>query len=249
MSASTRRSFVAALLMAGLPGSLALSSPVRAAPDTALRLPERPMRLTRILTRGLSDDGVSAITVRRWWDVTFERQGRGVVVNGRQAGAEVEAPPKLAELAGIEQQRDASGMFPLMLSDRGTILTAPPVPDESDTLVAALRAAEAVIARQPRLSGEERNRLRFYLAEVHRAGSGLLDALPGDLLFPAGSPVNRSETVALPDGLTGRFALSYTALCQPDAPWLARAERRVATAVGGLAREAREVWTLEPSDP
>jgi hypothetical protein len=33
------------------------------------------------------------------------------------------APPKLAELARIEQQRDASGMFPLMLSESGALLT------------------------------------------------------------------------------------------------------------------------------
>lgn len=249
VSASTRRSFVAALFAAGFAGSLGLPFPARAAPDAPLRLPESPMRLRRILTRGPGDKGSAAITVERWWDVRFARQGRGAVVSGRQAGARVDAPPKLAELARIEQQRDASGMLPLMLSEAGTILTAPPAPGESDTVAAALRAAEGVIARQPRLSGDERERLRFYLAEVHRAGSGLLDALPGDLLFPTGAPVDRSETVSLPDGLSGQFSLHYLALACPDAPWLARAERRVVTALAGASREAREVWTLEPLTP
>ena len=245
ISASTRRGFVAALLGMGVLGARPLADPPLAEPDGLLRLPDRALRLTRTLERGQSEGGGAVITVRRWWDVTFQRQGRGTVVTGRQTGAAVDAPPNLAELARIEQQRDASGMFPLMLSENGAILTAPVPPGESDPVAAALRAAEGFIARQP-VPTDERARARFYLAEVHRAGSGLLDALPGDLLYPAGVPVERSEVVALPDGLTGRFVLSYKALPQPDAPWLARAERRVITSVGGMDRQATEVWTLGP---
>ena len=244
ISASTRRSFVAALLGLGLLGARPLSGPLRAAPEGLLPLPGVPLRLSRVLTRGLGDGGSPAIIVRRWWDVAFERQGRGIVVSGRQTGAEVDAPPNLAELARIEQQRDASGMFPLMLSERGTILTAPAAPGDSDAITTAMRTAEVMIARDPRLPTEARARIRFYLAEVHRAGSGLLDTLPGDLLFPAGVPFERRETVALPDGLTGQFALVYKAVPQPDAPWLARAERRMVTTVGGIDRQAAEVWTL-----
>lgn len=244
-SASTRRGFVAMLLGIGVLGARPLADPPLAEPQGLLRLPGQALRLTRVLERGQGTGGTAAITVRRWWDVTFQRQGRGTVVSGRQTGATVDAPPFLAELARIEQQRDASGMFPLMLSENGAILTAPMAPGESDTVAAALRAAEGVIARQP-VPPDERTRARFYLAEVHRAGSGLLDALPGDLLYPAGIPVERSEVVALPDGLTGRFVLSYKAVPQPDAPWLARAERRVITSVGGIDRQASEVWTLGP---
>lgn len=245
MSASTRRGFVAALLGTGVMGARPLADPSPAPPQGLLRLPDQALRLTRTLERGQGEGGTAAITVRRWWDVTFQRQGRGTVVTGRQTGAAVDAPPELAALARIEQQRDASGMFPLILSENGAILTAPVPPGESDTVAAAMRAAEAVIARQP-VPTDERARARFYLAEVHRTGSGLLDALPGDLFYPAGIPVERSEAVALPNGLTGRFVLSYKALPQPDAPWLARAERRVITSVGGIDRQASEVWTLGP---
>jgi hypothetical protein len=191
------------------------------------------------------DEGGAAITVRRSWEVVFERLARGIVASGRQTGAEVTAPRQLAELARIEQARDASGLFPLMLSETGTILTPAAAPGESDSVTAALRAAEALIARQP-VPEAERARVRAYLAEVHRAGAGLLDSLPSDLLFPTGTPVNGSETVALPDGLIGRFALAYRADPQPDAPWLGRAERRVVTTVGGVERSASEVWTLGP---
>lgn len=245
MSASTRRGFVAALLGMGVMGARPLADPPLAEPQGLLRLPDQALRLTRTLERGLGEGGGAAITVRRWWDVTFQRQGRGTVVNGRQTGAAVDAPPSLEALARIEQQRDASGMFPLMLSENGAILTTRVAPDESDTVTAALRAAESFIAGQP-VPTDQRARARFYLAEVHRAGSGLLDALPGDLLYPAGVPVERSEVVTLPDGVTGRFVLSYKAVPQPDAPWLARAERRVITTVDGYDRQAAEVWTLGP---
>lgn len=245
MSASTRRGFVAALLGMGVIGARPLTDPPPADPLGLLPLPDRPLRLTRTLERGQGESGAFAVAVRRWWDVTFQRQGRGIVVTGRQTGVAVDAPPHLAELARIEQRRDASGVFPLMLSENGAILTPPAAPAENDTVAAALRAAEAMIARQP-LPDDDRARARFYLNEVHRAGSGLLDALPGDLLYPAGIPVERSEVVALPGGLTGRFVLSYKAIPHPHAPWLARAERRVITSVAGMDRQAAELWTLEP---
>ena len=241
ISASTRRGFIAALFGMGMLGSRLL-----AATESPLPLPDRPLRLTRVLVRGLGDSGSSAITVRRWWDVAFERQGRGIVVSGRQTGAEVDAPPNLAAIARIEQQRDASGMLPLMLSDRGAMITAPAALGDSDTVSAALRAAEGVIARQMGLPADDRARIRYYLAEMHRAGSGLLEVLPDDLLFPSGPPVERRESVTLPDGLTGQFALRYKAEPQPDAPWLARAERQVVTSVGGFDRQAAETWTLGP---
>jgi len=222
-----------------------LLRPLLAAANTPLRLPDQPLRLMRVLERGVGEGGGAAIIVRRVWEVRFAQQARGIVVSGRQISAEVSAPPQLAALARIEQQRDASAMFPLMLSERGAILTPAAASGESDAVAAALRAAGALIARQP-LPAAERARIGLYLAEVHRAGAGVLETLPGDLLFPAGVPLDRRETVALPDGLTGQFALHYEALPQPDAPWLARAERRVVTTVEGRERRAAEVWTLSP---
>jgi hypothetical protein len=159
----------------------------------------------------------------------------------------VTAPPKLAELARIEQARDASGLFPLMLTATGAILTAPVAASESDTVAAAMRAAEGLIARHTRIPQDERARIGFYLAEVQRAGTGLLDVLPGDLLFPTGQPITQSEPVALPDGLMGEFTFRYAAVRQPDAPWLARAERQVESRIGATQRTALETWMLAPA--
>lgn len=242
MLANTRRAILAVLLGAGAAGGLrGLIGPLQAAPTMPLRLPGAPLQLVRVLQRRIGED--AAITVRRSWLVQCERQGRGIVLTGQQISADVSAPPHLAALAQIERQRDASAMFPLMLSDDGVILTPGNASAPDDILGSALTAAEALIARQP-VPADERERYRLYLAQVHQAGASLLDSLPPDLFFPNGSAVERSHPVALPGGLTGRFTLVYSSEPQPDAPWLKRAERRAMTDVAGITRAASEVWTL-----
>lgn len=241
-NATTRRTVLALLLAAGgAGGSLMRPDPVSAALAPPLRLPERPLRLARLLQRGVGETAV--ITVRREWEVWFEHQGRGIVVSGRQLMAEVSAPPHLADLARIEQQRDASGLFPIMLTEQGILLPGGEARAVSDEVGKAMRAAEALIARQ-RVPTGERERYRHYLGEVHRAGTGLLDRVPPDLFFPTGEPIRRSETLALPEGMIGSFWLDYMSEPHPDAPWLKQAERHVVTRIAGLERVASEVWTL-----
>lgn len=241
-NATTRRKVLGLVLGAGTAaGCVTLPGPLLAASAPPLALPDRPLRLDRVFQHTLGD--AAAITVRRAWEVWFERQGRGIVVSGRQLMVEVSAPPHLAALAKIEEQRDASDLLPMMLTETGIILPTTAVPGASDNVAAAMRAAEALIARQ-RVPSEEVERYRHYLAEVHRSGTGLLDTLPPDLLFPRSEPVTRSEMLALPDGDVGSFLLTYTAQPQPDAPWLRRAERWVITRIASFERAANEVWTM-----
>lgn len=246
MKATTRRTVLRAVVGCAAAGGIApLFAPLRAASLPPLRLPDTPMQLTRTLKRSLGDGAV--VAVERRWEVLFARQADGIVVSGRQTSASVDAPLHLAALARIEQERDASAMFPIKLTGDGAIIAPDIEPGgalaPSDAVSEALRAAEALIARQP-VPADEREKFRFYLAQVHQSGASLLDTLPGDLFFPAGKPVSRSETVALPDGLTGRFALRYQSEPQADAPWLARAQRQIETEVAGLTRSASESWTL-----
>lgn len=244
MIANTRRKFLTTLIglgaIAGMRGGF---SPARATQGEALRLPDMGLRLKRLLTHEFGAS--STIRVKRSWDIYFGRQGRGVVVTGRQTAAEVTAPPNLASLAAIEERRDTNEMFPLLLGEGGIILTVGDEPANDDAVASAMRAAEAMIARQP-VPQDQRDSYRFYLAQVHAAGNSLLDILPPDLLFPLGIPVDRSEMVVLPNGLQGRFALTYVARSQVDAPWLAQAERRVQSEVGGFTRSASEIWSLGP---
>lgn len=245
MNAITRRHLLSVIIGLGAAGGLSLlPGPLKAAAAAPLRLPDTPLRLDRVLQRTLGES--DAITVRRSWMMQCQQQARGIVVTGRQIAAEVSAPPHLAPLAGIEQARDASGMFPLMLSDTGLILTPGSATDAEDEVAAALRAAEALIAQQP-VPADERERYRLYLAQVYLAGASLLDTLPPDLLFPTTGPARREEVIALPGGMSGSFAMEYVAQPQAGAPWLGRAERRVVTRIEGLERSASEVWTLGPA--
>lgn len=244
MHATNRRTVLAALLGVGALGGGRLAlAPLQAARPDPLRLPGTALRLTRALTRGLGDG--AAITVERSWQVRFERQARGIIVAGQQIAASVSAPPHLAQFARIEEARDPGTMFPLMLSDTGLILSGGTALGADNDVTAALRSAEALISRQP-VPAEQREANRSYLAQVHEAGSHQLDTMPADLLFPASQPVNRTEVVALPGGLTGSFTVQYEAQPHPDAPWLQQAERRIVTRVEGLERTAREVWTMGP---
>lgn len=241
---STRRTMLAALLGMGAAGGLAHAvGPLVAAPLMPLRLPDAPLRLQRRLERMLGDG--MTLSVERSWEVRFARQGRGIVLNGAQIAAAVNAPPNLAELAQIEQRRDTSAMFPLMLTETGLILSPRSAPSADEALAAALRTAEAMIDRQP-APADARERSRAYLGVIHKAGSSRFETLPADLLFPVGTPVERRETIALPDGLTGSFTLLYAAQAQTGAPWLDHAERRVVTRIGTLERVSSERWSLGP---
>lgn len=239
MVGTTRRRLLAGLLAAG--GTFALAPSLRAMASAALALPEGPMRLGRVLMRELGDG--AAITVRRAWDVSFMRQARGIVIAGTQVSASVDAPPSLSELARIEQQRNTQAMFPIMLSDTGMVVATGAAPAD---LATALRAAEKMIAARPQ-SDAQRDNLRRYLAEIHRAGAGQFETLPPDLFAPAGTPLRVVEAVNLPGGLTGTFELVWEARAAPGSGWLIEGQRQIITRIAALERRSREVWTLGPA--
>lgn len=249
MIVTSRRGMLAGL--AGLGAGLGIIgvpkltlAPLSATPAPLLRLPDTTLILSRRLERGLGVDGAAIIVTRRW-QVRFDRQARGIIVTGEQISAEVKAPPQFAQLSAIEQQRDAAGMFPILLSDTGVIMPSSASFTPSEDIASALRAAEAYIAQQD-VPPDQRDAIRFYLAQLHKAGSLQLDMMPPDLLFPAGRPAERNDTVALPGGLSGSFSFRYEAQPQADAPWLKHAECWIITRVEGLERRAHEVWTLGP---
>lgn len=242
MAGSTGRTLLAGMVAAGTAGGLALPAMLRAA-GAPLRLPAGPMRLERVLVRELG--GGAAITVRRGWEVRFDRQARGIIISGTQFSASVDAPPSLADLARIEERRETQSMFPIMLSEAGLVLAAGNGASAPVDMAPALRAAEKMIARRPQ-SEERRENLRRYIAEIHRAGSGQFESLPADLFYPAGTPLRRVEAVALPGGLTGEFELVWNARAAPGEGWLATGERLITTRIEGLERRSRESWTLVP---
>jgi hypothetical protein len=238
MAGTTRRRLLTGLMAVG--GMMALASPLRALANAPLPLPIGPLRLTRELVRELGDG--TAITVRRGWDVTFTRQGRGMMLAGTQVSASVDAPPSLADLARIEQQRSTASMFPVMLSETGRVVATGSAPAD---LSEALRAAERMIAARPQSEGQ-RDNLRRYLGDIHHVGAGEFEALPPDLFAPSGTPLRRVEAVSLPGGLTGAFELLWDARANPDTGWLVSGERQIITRIAELERRSRELWTLGP---
>lgn len=243
MAGSTRRALMTGLVGAGIAGGFVWRGALLAS-ETGLALPDGAMRLTRELVRELG--GGAAITVRRAWAVGFVRQGRGIAISGRQISASVDAPPNLAGLARIEEQRDTAGMFPIILSATGRIVAAGNESEATDDIAPALRAAEQIIASRPQ-SEDRRESLRRYLAEIHRAGSGQFDTLPADLFYPLGTPLRQAETVTLPDGLTGEFSLVWNARAVPGSGWLDEGVREIVTRIEGLERRSRETWTMTPA--
>lgn len=242
MLGTTRRRLLAGLIAAG--SASAFAPPLRAMLAAGgLMLPEGPMRLGRELVRGLGGD--AAITVRRGWDIGFARQGRGIVVTGTQTSVTIDAPPSLAELARIEEQRSTDAMFPIMLSEEGLVLASGTAPTAPADMAAALRAAETMIASRPQ-SAAARDNMRLYLAEIHRAGSGQFDSLPDDLFFPASTTQRQAETVSLPGGLSGTFELTWETRTAPGTGWLAEGRRSIVTRIAEFERRSSEIWTLAP---
>lgn len=208
-----------------------------------LRLPEGPLTLTRELTRDLRDG--KRITVMRQWAVTFQRNARSIKVSGYQTSVRVDAPARLRQLAQIEEERDASGLFPIILSENGTIMMGGRKDDDA-SLAKAVEVAREMIAGSNR-SAPDKAADQQHLATMQRASQPILDTIPKNLFFPQNAPIHDVRPVSLPDGGTGEFELTYSAQAAEGAPWLLRAERRITTRLGADERNSSEVWTLRPA--
>ena len=111
----------AALLLGAMSVALPATARSSAATTGAFAPPEgEPMLLTRTLRRELSDG--KAIVATRRYRVSFARSDSGWTVDGLLIASEIEAPPSLAALASIEQQRPDDALFPIRLDAGGVIL-------------------------------------------------------------------------------------------------------------------------------
>lgn len=208
--------------------------------SSRLAMPDGPMRLTRRIERSLH--GGASLVVERSWQVGFAQSARGIEVTGEQVEAVVKAPDNLAPLAAIEQSRITDGMWPIELSPEGRIMTAGKGV-RSEDLSAAMREAEAMIARLNLSAAEEGARLQT-LAQFQRAGNSVLDTLPADLFYPTLGPMRQAREVELANGMNGEFVVTYEATPVTPGGWLDRAERRVVTRIGASERHAHELWAL-----
>lgn len=238
MTKFTRRAAIGSALGACVVGAPAFSVPAMAA--GRLTIPANPMRLMRRIERELRDGRM--LTVTREWQVDFAAQGRGIVINGEQVFAKVDAPEQLARLAAIEEARSTDSMFPILLGEAGEILAAG-ISTKQEDLAAAIREAEAMIKLNSS-SATERAQRMAYLAQLQQAGGTLLEQMPRDLFYPNEEKVHSIKPVNLPDGSRGEFEFSFSARCAPGERWLAQAERQIITRIGDDERRSSETWAL-----
>ncbi len=220
--------------------ALGVSSPLLAGPLAIL--PDREMRLTRRLSRGLANG--NAITVTRSWQVAFSAQSRGIAVTGKQLAVSVDAPPGLEKMSAIEASRSTAAMFPILLANDGTIMLTGSGED-AESFAVAMQTARAIInARQ--LSPDARLQQQQVLLQIEEAGTSLLASLPGDLFYPQTAPRRELQSLTLPGGASGEFEVTWMASAQPGTGLLQRAERDIITRIADTERRSGEVWTMEP---
>ncbi|MEM7701368.1 MAG: hypothetical protein AAF251_05475 [Pseudomonadota bacterium] len=230
----------ASLLGLGAMAAGLVGFPLQPLRARTLYRPEAPATLTRRLSRGLRDG--NAIVVTRAWKVTFEEQARGIAIAGEQIAVSVEAPSPLEPLARIEEQRSTQGMFPILLGPDGTIMAAGQNTSRS-SFDAAVETAQSLLQRSG--FGEDSvEQQGAYMARLQKAGSSLLDQLPGDLFYPSTQPFRDTQAVALPDGTQGAFEVTWMASVKDGTRLLETARREVITRIGETERRSSEEWAL-----
>lgn len=240
MTKLTRRSMVGgAMVLAAL-----LEHPLWAQPASPgeIEIPEAPMILQRRIERALFDG--ASIIVTRSWEIAFARSGRGITVTGRQIEAQVEAPEKLAKLAQLEEERDTSDMFPILLSPYGRIVGAGSAESDGE-LARAVEIASGLIERSD-ARGQDKSAVLHYLSALQAAGGSVVDALPADLFYPSVGEQGGLRKVDLPNGEQGEIELIRTAQLAPGKAWLGQSIRKIVTRVAGTSQESREIWNMQP---
>lgn len=241
----TRRSALAQGAAGTLYCGATMSALARASPLAAalpISVPDKPMRLSRVLTRELR--GFEKLRVARDWQVEFAEHGGGIAITGRQLSARVYAPPAISEIARIEENRNTDSLFPIMLSGGGIILAAGPSTRKEDLDFAVLKA-QSMIAAAALPENEKAQHLQ-YIAQLQRGGASFFDQLPPDLFFPDKTSVRSQRGISLPGGMRGEFEMTYQAYTNQGEPWLLRAVREVVTRIGTEERRSAEEWVLEP---
>ncbi|MFA6218766.1 MAG: hypothetical protein WC692_03195 [Erythrobacter sp.] len=242
MKGSDRRACLRLLGMVALVPSIAWPGQAGAMLPARLQFPAAPLVLTRQVERELHDGRL--LVVVRSWRCQFIAAGRGAIVEGRQAGARVDAPPQLATLARMEEQRVDDGPFPALLDPSGRISGQGQVP-AADLSRAIDEAAAILVAKGHR--GEGLAEGRRFLSRLADAAGAAIAQIPEDLFFPARHESGFSRTLDLPGGLQGTVEVTIETRTDPVTGLLERSSRSAVTHIGNEARRNRELWTLTPA--
>ncbi len=183
------------------------------------------------------------LTVERCWDVRFTAAGDGTTVDGTQSGVQVQAPPALAPLAAIEEQRVEDGMFPVTISADG-LLSPNGGANAAPALADAGRAALDIIATIES-DPEAADIMSDFVRQVAAATSQYLGQVPRDLFYPAIRSDRQEIALDLPGGAKGSVMIEQTATTTGADGLLKEARRSIVTRTGETERSSVETWVLE----
>lgn len=213
----------------------AVAAPIDISP--AIVPPDCDMIYRRVLQRQLP--GGYRITTSRDFLVRFAARAEGgYMVNGQQVAAQVDAPPHLAALARLEEQRVEAGIFPLALDAQGLIVDGEEVPSSQQVAVA--------LDEVRRRFADHGAEVRDLLEALHASGARLTAQMPRDLFAPVREEVEQRETIVLPWGDAGEVSVRFSASRAADTRLMRFASREVATSLEGDQRLTTEHWELFP---
>lgn len=238
----TRRAALSRAAGLALAPMLALALPSGAARALVpARAPTGPVRLVRILERGLADG--NSLVVTREWMCAFADEGPGMTVHGDQIRVDVEAPAMLAPLAEIEKRRRVDGLFPATLDEAGQIVAAGGSSDSSAILRASDRAA-ALLDTFPEtaFAGEDPD---AFIAQLSGTAAQVVSRVPRDLFFPEEGESSDTRRFPIGEGEFGEVEVSLCAKARASDGLLVHSERLVSTRFQGRERVSRERWALE----
>ena len=214
-------------------------------PALAKPVPEGTYALCRTLERSLR--GGEVLTVERCWEIRFTAAGTGTAVDGTQSGVRVQAPPALAPLAAVEEQRVEDGIFPVTVSADG-LLSPNSGARAAPALADAGRAALDVIATIE-ADPEAADMMGSFVRQVSAAASQYLGQVPRDLFYPAIRSDRQEIALDLPGGAKGSVVIEQTATTTGADGLLAEARRSIVTRTGETERSSVETWVLERTKP
>jgi len=201
--------------------------------------PTEPMRLTRELRRPLGNG--DEIVSRRTYEVTFQRDGDGYVVDGQLIDVSVEVPQKLEALAELERKRPDVGMFPLRLDGDGFLL-----PEIDAQHASAVTSGVEMVSRQLGqlgLGAIDLARAKAFARQF--LGRGGMTHWPQDLFHPVPGERRDERDMVVEGGEQGDILVEIDARTDASSGMMRSFERSVTTRLGDSAQVTHETWTLD----
>ncbi len=220
-------------------------APADANPAMSADWLDRPLLLERIVTRHLADG--KAITITQRWHISITRLGEGYRVAATDGTTSVDAPPRLATLAGMAaQSMTLQSSFSLALGSEGD--ERPGVAKQDQALIGALRQLQSRLSES---GGAPSHALA--LAQIEAAAiRGSQTPWPAGLLTGPAGEVTTSRMIDL--GASGMGEVTVNQRLDRDVgnrevgPGGIALRRHITSRLAGSERITIESWNLRTAN-